>query len=199
MNLLSYQRTVFGFHGCDRRLANDVLTGKLKLSASMNTYDWLGMGIYFWENGPSRALEWAVQQSKRKGSHIKQPAVLGAIIQLSGCLDLLDIQYTRELADAAADLEGLLTAQGIPLPQNQTVGVHDFDWLRRERDSFVLNSVIPTLEEVSGTTYHTVRGVFQEGQPAFSGAGIKLKSHIQIAVRDPSAIIGYFKPEGMLT
>jgi hypothetical protein len=38
MNLLSYQRTVFGFHGCDRRLADSVLTGKLKLSASMNTY-----------------------------------------------------------------------------------------------------------------------------------------------------------------
>lgn len=25
----------------------------------------------------------------------------------------------------------------------------------------------------------------------------KLKSHIQIAVRDPKAIIGYFRPEGM--
>jgi hypothetical protein len=60
-----------------------------------------------------------------------------------------------------------------------------------------LNTVIPTLEEVSGKTYQTVRGVFQEGAPAFSGAGIKLKSHIQIAVRTPTAIIGYFQPEGM--
>jgi hypothetical protein len=130
MNLHSYQCTVFGFHGCDRRAANDVLSGKLTLSASMNTYDWLGMGIYFWEHGPGRALEWAVQQSKRKKSNIKHPAVLGAIIQLGNCFDLLDIQFTRELADAATDREGILTSQGIPMPQNQTVGVRDFDCLR---------------------------------------------------------------------
>lgn len=31
MDLLSYQRTVFAFHGCDRRLRDAVLTGKTKL------------------------------------------------------------------------------------------------------------------------------------------------------------------------
>ena len=57
MDLLSYQRTVFGFHGCDKRVADAVLTGKTKLSASENAYDWLARGIYFWEHGPMRALE----------------------------------------------------------------------------------------------------------------------------------------------
>jgi hypothetical protein len=52
MDLLSYQRTVFGFHGCDKRVADAVLTGKTKLSASENAYDWLARGIYFWEHGP---------------------------------------------------------------------------------------------------------------------------------------------------
>ena len=122
MNVHACQRTVFGFHGCDRRLSNSVLTGNLKLSASMNTYDWLGMGIYFWEHGPGRALEWAVQQSKRRNSGIKDPSVLGAIIQLGDCFDLLDIHFTRELADAATSLEGLLAAQGITMPQNQVAG-----------------------------------------------------------------------------
>ena len=51
MDLLSYQRTVFGFHGCDKRVADAVLTGKTKLSASENAYDWLARGIYFWEHG----------------------------------------------------------------------------------------------------------------------------------------------------
>ena len=45
--------------------------------------------------------------------------------------------------------------------------------------------------------YQTVRGVFQGGEPAFTGAGIKLKSHIQIAVRDARAIIGYFRPQSL--
>ena len=30
----------------------------------------------------------------------------------------------------------------------------------------------------------------------FKGAGIKRKSHIQIAVRSPHAVIGYFRPKG---
>ena len=57
MDLLSYQRTIFGFHGCDRRVADSVLAGKAKLTASSNAYDWLGTGIYFWEHGPARAQE----------------------------------------------------------------------------------------------------------------------------------------------
>ncbi len=59
MNLLNYQRTIFGYHGCDRAVADPVLTGRQQLGPSSNEYDWLGSGIYFWEHGPSRALEWA--------------------------------------------------------------------------------------------------------------------------------------------
>ena len=35
---------------------------------------------------------------------------------------------------------------------------------------------------------------FHEGVPAFQGSGIHTKSHIQVAVRDPACILGYFKP-----
>ena len=197
MDLLSYQRTVFAFHGCDRRLRDAVLTGKKKLTASENTYDWLGSGIYFWEHGPMRALEWAVQQSKRKPTHIREPAVLGAVIQLGDCFDLLDVEFTHILSEASQVLISDLAARGITLPANQRGTRADRDWLRRERDCFVLNRVLPAIEQDAGTTFLSVRGVFQEGTPAFAGAGIKLKSHIQLAVRDPRAIIGYFLPEGL--
>ncbi|MBK9648990.1 MAG: hypothetical protein IPO67_28230 [Deltaproteobacteria bacterium] len=40
----------------------------------------------------------------------------------------------------------------------------------------------------------TVRGVFVEGDEASPGARIHLKTHVQIAVRNPDCIIGYFKP-----
>ena len=59
----------------------------------------------------------------------------------------------------------------------------------------MLNYSIPIISDVYGSPFHTVRGVFQEGEPAFDGAGVKLKSHIQVAVRDPRAIVGYFRPE----
>ena len=195
MDLLSYQRIIFGYHGCDKRIADAVLAGKLKLVASENAYDWLGSGIYFWEHGPARALEWAEAQARRRGSKIRRPAVIGAIVQLGNCFDLLDTRFPRELARAAQSLEKRLAVQGIKLPENESVSTGDFDWLKRHRDCFVLNATIPGLGEVVGRPFQTVRGVFQEGEPAFTGAGIKLKSHIQLAVRDPRAIIGYFQPE----
>ena len=195
MDLLSYQRTIFGYHGCDSRIAKAVLDGKARLLASDNTYDWLGRGIYFWEHGPTRAMEWAEQQAGRKSGGIKRPAVLGAVIQLGNCFDLLDVRFTKELSLHATNLEQALQSEKRELPQNEPTGTGDFDWLRRHRDCFVLNAAIPHMEQLYACTFHSVRGVFQEGEPAFNGAGIKLKSHIQIAVRDPRALIGYFRPD----
>ena len=134
MDLLSYQRIIFGYHGCDRRVADAVLAGKAKLQASENTYDWLGKGIYFWEHGPARAMEWAEQQAKRKGSRIKQPAILGAVIQLGNCFDLLDVLFTTKLSRYAAELEKVMTSVGQSLPANQRGPAGDFDWLKRHRD-----------------------------------------------------------------
>ena len=37
---------LLGFHGCGRRLAEDVVLGKTTLLPSTNDYDWLGWGIY---------------------------------------------------------------------------------------------------------------------------------------------------------
>jgi hypothetical protein len=69
---LAYQRTVIAYHGCDESVARRVLLDGEKLEASENDYDWLGHGIYFWEHGKQRALEWAIYQAKR-GRKIRQP------------------------------------------------------------------------------------------------------------------------------
>ena len=69
------------------------IQSKKVLKASENSYDWLGHGMYFWENNPSRALEYARELKKnpnRSKTPIKEPAVLGAIINLGKCLDLVD-------------------------------------------------------------------------------------------------------------
>ena len=42
-----------GFHGCDESVADAVLAGNQQLFPSRNKYDWLGEGIYFWENSPT--------------------------------------------------------------------------------------------------------------------------------------------------
>ena len=42
--------------------------------------------------------------------------------------------------------------------------------------------------------FDSTRGVFTEGGPAFDGAGLFEKSHIQICIRNPNCIQGFFMP-----
>lgn len=58
----------------------------------------------------------------------------------------------------------------------------------------MVNWCLDFLEKEEGVHYHTVRCVFSEGIPAFKGSKIMAKSHIQIAVRDRAAIMGWFRP-----
>lgn len=55
---------VIGFHGCNIDTCDNVLHKHQHLKASANKYDWLGNGIYFWENSYQRAYEWAEQKYK---------------------------------------------------------------------------------------------------------------------------------------
>src|SRR5712691_4323686 len=82
MAKLTYQRKIVGYHGCDAAVAAAVLAGQRRLKASANSYDWLGKGVYFWEHGPQRAYEWAIEQSRLSGRKIQEPSVLGARIDL---------------------------------------------------------------------------------------------------------------------
>ena len=67
---------VIGFHGCTKNTHEKVLTFHEELRGSDNSYDWLGNGIYFWENNLVRAWEWA------KRRHGDDAAVIGAVIDL---------------------------------------------------------------------------------------------------------------------
>lgn len=85
MNESLYSRRsnlVIGFHGCDKSVVDAVVAGKTELLASTNDYDWLGNGIYFWGNNEERTWQWANDLAKCKSSLVKEPAVIGAIIDL---------------------------------------------------------------------------------------------------------------------
>ena len=41
---------VLGFHGCSKDTFDAVIQNGQHLKKSENDYDWLGNGIYFWEN-----------------------------------------------------------------------------------------------------------------------------------------------------
>ncbi|MEO1272348.1 MAG: hypothetical protein AAFX99_29980 [Myxococcota bacterium] len=66
----------------------------------------------------------------------------------------------------------------------------------RYRDCAVFNWYAQMLDRGQSMPYfyQTVRGVFVEGEPVYEDAGIHIKTHVQIAVRDPGCILGYFLP-----
>ena len=189
---LRYDRHVIGFHGCDRSVGERALLHGDALRPSDNPYDWLGRGIYFWEHGPTRALQWA-QDAQRRG-RIAEPFVLGAFIQLGRCLDLADAAATQLVASWHEELRAVNEALGRTMPINRALHPRDDDRILRDLDCAVLNFGMLNLESDPGApAFQSVRGIFTEGGPAFEGSGIQMRSHVQIAVRDPDCIVGYFR------
>lgn len=88
---------ILAFHGCDESIAQEVVSKTQYLKQSVNDWDWLGHGSYFWENSPSRALDFAKELGKKKNSSIRKPAVLGAVLNLGYCFDLLDYKNLETL------------------------------------------------------------------------------------------------------
>lgn len=185
-----------GFHGCDQSVVDKVIAGKENLLASINDYDWLGSGIYFWENNEERALEWAVELSKRPGSSVKQPAVIGAIIDLGYCFDLTDTAYLKELKKSYDFALEFSRISGIPMPVNKTLG-NSTDLLLRKLDCYVIQTTHRINREANKRAYDSVRGVFWEGKPLYPNAGFAEKNHIQICICNPNCIKGYFLPRNV--
>jgi hypothetical protein len=194
---MRYARTILGYHGCDASVAEEVLAGRSPLRASENAYDWLGRGIYFWEHGPERALQWATAQAERDASRpptrrapITHPAVVGAVIHLGRCFDLLDLANTAALAQWVPTYRQGLEQAGEVFPENE--GREPWRLLRKG-DCAVINSFL-ALREDEGVHHDSVRGCFLEGEPIYPRSGIYTLAHIQVAVRDPTCIAGVFRP-----
>jgi len=167
-----------------------VVNGETELQASSNKYDWLGNGTYFWDNSPSRALAWAEQLSRRPDSRITQPAVLGAILDLGYCLDLLDYRNLKLVKSGYLTLQANLIARGEALPANFNTA----DLLQRELDCAVIETLHEMMQEVGSRTFDSVRGMFSEGKELYPNAGFREKDHIQICIRRLDCIKGYFLP-----
>lgn len=193
MAKLDYQRLVIGYHGCDESMVEKVLLHGADLEYSENPFDWLGKGIYFWEHGPERALEWAQRGMKLFG-HIKKPSVIGAYINLGHCFDLLDIRNTTAMREIFPTFCDFCKKGGTEIPQNKAAPKDPSEELvMRYLDCAVINWYLDQTAKLD-ISFQTVRGAFVEGGPAFAGSRIMLKSHVQIAVRDKSCILGYFRP-----
>jgi hypothetical protein len=181
---------VLGYHGCDRAVADQLLAGE-PFRPSANDYDWLGGGIYFWEANPQRGLAFAERSSQRPKSKIKTPAVVGAIIDLGVSLDLTTTNGVETVLEAHSSFSQQMTAAGFPMPVNQ-------DDLRRQLDCAIIEHVHLIYQRINARI-DSVRGVFTEGKPIYTGSRFDRETHVQIAIRNPDCIKGVFRvPEAHL-
>ena len=186
------------FHGCDESTYKRVIYNHETLLPSNNSYDWLGNGIYFWENSLSRAEEWAKSycnryNQKHPDSEPKIPAVIGAVISLGHCLDLTDYKSSDVLKHGYNILEYELLLNKKEMPINKNVGKNN-DLLLRELDCAVIQRIHQLNKELGKRSYDSVRGIFIEGKPVYKDSGIMDKTHVQLCIINPNCIKGYFTP-----
>jgi hypothetical protein len=195
---------IIGFHGCEEEVKNKLINSANTIQLSEKPYDWLGHGMYFWENNYDRALQWA--KDKKKRGEIKVPAVVGAVLHLNYCCDFLDSRYIQLLKFHYRLMASRYHALGEELPENKDLA-HDIhkDKILRVLDCTTIEYMHAGIykqyqAEIAAKGFSEIklfdstRGVFTEGGPAFTGAGIFEKSHIQICIRNPDCIQGFFNP-----
>lgn len=181
-----------GFHACDLTVAEALLAENPTFKSSENAYDWLGHGMYFWENNLTRAQLYAEDLVKRK--KIKEPYVIGSVLKLGYCFDLIDSLSLQTLKNDYEALKIISELSGDPLPQNSPAFSTDPDNLYRHLDCAVIEYMHATRAKAGLKPYDSVRGVFWEGNDLYPLAGFKEKNHIQLCIRNPNCIKGYFRP-----
>jgi hypothetical protein len=166
--------TVYGYHGTSQTKATNIL--KHGFLASDNDYDWLGTGIYFFQDAPIRAKQWATQQ------HPNNPAVICAQIQLENCIDLFDVGWQpalKNMYNLFIERHRLLNR---PLPKQSP---HSSKAHRL--DCAFLNFVHEFILR-QGQSIESIRATFIEGERLFPNSAIFDLAHVQIAIRNPALI-----------
>jgi hypothetical protein len=193
-------QTVVAYHGCDIKIGSKIIEGEIMhLSPSKNPYDWLGDGIYFFEDDLLRAQVFAKAAAAAPGKKltakpITYPYAIGAVIRLGNCLDLSKQNGIDELIKAHEALErGKGPDQ--ELPANKGAGEGDEEGILHNLDRAVINYLHGRRIADGKAPFDTVRGFFHQGKPAFPTSAIGQLSHVQIAVRNTSCILGYFHPQ----
>jgi hypothetical protein len=180
---------ILGYHSCDRDTGLKVLNGIEPLIPSHNPTDWLGHGTYFWEQDPKRALNYAIEVANGKQWNKKKitaPFVLGAIIELGNCLNLVESQSFAILDEAYKGLIQVYKLLGEDLPVNMDN--------QRRLDCAVIQYIHKSRKDDDQLPYETVRSAFDEGVKVYPNANFSIKNHIQVCVLEQSLIKGYFLP-----
>ncbi len=175
-----YHRTIIGYHGTRLSTAEAIIRHEKAFEPSTNKGDWLGHGIYFWEYAPKQAWLWAKKRYKDE----PEIAVLGAMIRLGNCLDLLEPANAEDVRKSYKQLKRDTEAAGEKLPRNHNAN--------KPLDCAVFQYTAALWEE-AGQPLDTIRGVYvptNSKDRLWERSWLYQEAHIQLCVRNPDAILG---------
>jgi hypothetical protein len=166
-----------GYHGTSRSRAETILTEGFR--PSTNGYDWLGTGVYFWQDAPNHARYWARQ------NYPQEPVVIKSRLRLdSTCIDLLDMPHIDNpnfWADSYNEFLGMYRRAGRSLP-TQNPDIPGKRYLDCSFLDYLINSVF------GFDPRGAIRSAFIEGERIFPNSAIFDRSHVQISIIDLSLI-----------
>lgn len=172
-----YHRTVIGFHGTNAASAERLAAGD-EFEQSDQDDEWFGKGIYFWEHAFKQAWWWAEKHKKHS-----EPAVIGAVIRLGNCFDLVDPVNVEVFREFYKQMIADMRANGELPPVNVRS--------RRYLDCAVFNYMYRISEEAE-QPLDTARAIFvptSKAKRVYQGSWISEETHIQICVRNPKSIL----------
>lgn len=175
-----------------------IIAGSREPVPSDNDHDWLGPGLYFWQSDPKRALEWARERTGKRA--YKEPFVIGAVIDLGNCFDLTERENIAFVETVYESFKRVVEKTGSALPTNERAPYDvDGDYSRRRLDNAVMRHLHEYVERARQEgadvrAFDTIVGLFTEGKSLYEGSIFKEKTHCQIAVVNPKAILGFFLP-----
>jgi hypothetical protein len=180
---IDYHRTVVGYHGTRQSIALAIVQRRQEFEPSQNDSDWLGQGIYFWEHAPQQAWRWA-NQLKEKNRWNEPVAVLGSMIRLGYCFDLLDPANVKALEGFYHNYRETRQALGLAVPKNVRSA--------KRLDCAVFQYAYKATE-LEGKRIDSSRVVYvptDNRKRVWPGSWIVRDAHIQICIRNPRCILG---------
>ena len=165
---------VYGYHGTSRSRAEIIIAEGFQ--PSMNGYDWLGTGVYFWQDASNHALYWAQK------IYPQEPAVIKSRIRLDRtCLDLLDMANLDNPDFWSDSYNGFVrmcerTGKTLPAQNPNLPGKRHLDC------AFCDYLVTVTAGDAETDSIGAIRAAFIEGKQIFPNSAIYDRTHIQISV-----------------
>ena len=182
-----------GFHATSRESAKGIFSEGFK--PSNNDHDWLGPGIYFFQDTIEGTRNWA--KNERKGGPITDLEIIGADIEYAGFVDLVEFGWGDVLTSYYEMLKKRHSKEFLEVSKKQKPYIPgESSNLAHPLDCYVIRYAVGVLNKKRDEKVKAVRGVFLEGEPLYDGSHLLSRTHIQIAVIDATAIVDYWLVEG---